>query len=246
MRCALVLAWLMQLIDYELFQPNYIVPIETGIRSDLLREAAKDSRSESFRRAFLLSVFPEKQTQILHERATSVFNCITQLVEGIIQPYQATALESDLQRFIKLACTTWQAIQGLRDRFEPNISYTVDDSFDWCTLPFENSERSSSDSVSTTSSTSDEAVLVVFPRMYIVKDSEPKPVTPGIVLMKSQTATAAQEARSETPKSPTFERGPLNFSRGDRRRDSMIMDSSLGNRSAGTFLGQGAPNGQLR
>jgi hypothetical protein len=242
MRCALVLAWLMQLIDSELFRPNYIVPIETDIRSDLLREAVKDSRSESFRRAFLLSVFPEKQTRILDERATNVFNCIMSLVEGIIHTDQATALKSDLQGFIKLACTDWQAIQRLQDRFEPNMVYTVDDSFDWCTLPFEDSDGSNNEDISAASSTSDEAMLVVFPRMYIVKDAEPKPVTPGIVLMKSQTVIAAQEVRSETPKSPTFGRSALNFSRDDRRRDSIMTDNPLANRNAGTFLGQGAPN----
>ena len=254
MRCALVLAWLMQLIDFELFQPNYIVPVENGIRGNLLREAVRDSRSESFRRAFLLSIFPEEQTQILDKRAASVSNSIMWLVEGIIETDQATAFESELQGFIRLACTAWKAIQRLHGRFEPNMDYTVDDSFDWQTLPLEDFEGSNNDGVSTASSTSDvaasspsdEAVLVVFPRMYIVKDAEPKPVTPGIVLMKSQTVTAAQEARSEAPKSPTFGRGPLSLSRDDHRRDSIIMNDSLANRNAATFLGQGVPNGQLR
>lgn len=246
MRCALVLAWVMQLIDSELFQPNYIVPVESGIRSNLLREAMRDSRSESFRRAFLLSVFPEEQTRILDKRAASIFDNIMGLVEGLIDIDQAAALKSDLKGFIKLAYTVWQAIQRLQDRFEPNMDYTVDDSFDWGKLPLEDSEGSNNEGVSAASSTVDEAVLVVFPRMYIVKDAEPKPVTPGIVLMKSQTATAAQEVRSEAPKSPTFGRGPLNWPRNDRRRDSIIMNESLVNRNAATFLGQGAPDGQLR
>jgi hypothetical protein len=246
MRCALVLAWLMQLVDSELFQPNYIVPVETGIRSNLLREAVRDSRSESFRRAFLLSVFPEEQTRILGQRAASIANSIMWLVEGIIDTDQATALKSDLQGFIKLAYSVWQDIQRLRDRFEPNMDYTVDDSLDWWTLPFEDFEGSNNGGVSASSSTSDEAVLVVFPRMYIVKDAEPRPATPGIVLMKSQTVTAAQEVRSEAPKSPTFGRGPLNSSRDDRRRDSIIMNETLANRNAATFLGQGLPNWQLR
>ena len=51
MRCALVLAWLMQLIDSELFQPSYIVPVESDVGGDLLRETVRDSRGESFRRA---------------------------------------------------------------------------------------------------------------------------------------------------------------------------------------------------
>ena len=236
----------MQLIDFGIFQPNYIIEAESGVREDLLREAMKDSRSESFRRAFLLSVSPDEQTRILDKRVTSVFNSIMWLVKGIIEADQLTALESDLQGFIKLACTVWQAIQRLQERFEPNMDYTVDDAFDWCTLQLEDYEHPDKKGVAAASSTSDEAVLVVFPRLYIVKDAEPKPLTSGIVLMKSQTLAAAQELRSEAPKSPTFARGQPDWSRNDRRRDSIIMNDSLADRNAATFLGQGAPNGQLR
>ena len=244
----------MRLLDSELFQPNYIVPKETGIRGDLISEAKSDSRSEAFRRAFLLSVLPEKQTRVLDECAASVFNSIMELVEDIITADQANALRLDLQRFIKQACTIWQDIQRLQDKFEPSMDYAVDDSLDWWKLPFEHSEGSNNDGVSVSSgvsdaaasNTSDQAVLVVFPRMYLVKDAEPKPVTPGIVLMESQTRTAAQEVASEAPKSPKFGRGPLNFPRDGRRRDSLIMDNSMANRNAGTFLGQGAPNGPSR
>ena len=245
MRCALVLAWLMQLIVSELFEPNYIIPAGSGFRNYLLHEAMRDSRSESFRRAFLLSVFPEEQTRTLNECAGSIVNRIMWLINGIIDTEQATALQVDLQGFIKHACTLWQAVQRLQDRFEPNMDYTVDDSFDWSNFPLEESEGSENDGASA-SSNSDQAVLVVFPRMYIVKDAEPKPVTPGTVLMKSQTVTAAQEVRSEAPKSPTFGRGPPTFSRDDRRRDSIIMNNSLPNRNAPPFLGQGVPNGQVR
>ena len=236
----------MQLIDSELFQPSYIVPVESDIRGDLLREAMRDSRGESFRRAILLSVSPEEQTRAAHKRAASVFDRIMWLVEGNVEHDQVAALKPDLQRFIGLACNVWRDIQKLQDRFEPNMDYTVDDGFDWGTLPFENYESSDNEGVSAASNASDEALLVVFPRIYIVKDAEPKPVTPGIVLMKSQTKAAAQEARSEVPKSPTFGKGPLNWSRSERRRDSIIMNDSLAGRNATTFLGQEAPNGLLR
>ena len=60
------------------------------------------------------------------------------------------------------------------------------------------------------SSALDKALLVVFPRIYIMKDTELKPVTPGIVLIKSQTVIVTQEARSEVSKSPIFRKGLLN------------------------------------
>jgi hypothetical protein len=80
-------------------------------------------------------------------------------------------------------------------------------------------------------------VLVVLPRIYTVNDTEPKLVTSRVVLMKSQTETAAYKVRSEAPKSPTFGRGPSILSRNDRRRDSMIINDMIGNRNAVNFLG---------
>jgi hypothetical protein len=236
----------MRLINSELFQPNYIVPVESGIRSYLSREAIRDSRIESFRRAFLLSVFPEQQTRTLEERAANVIDNIMWLVKGVIGVHQATALQSDLQTIVNLACTDWHAVQRLQDKFEPNMDYTGDDIFDWGTLEFETFTGSNSDAVSAAGSTLDEAVLVVFPRMYIVKDTEPKPVTSGIVLMKSQTEAASQQFRSEAPKSPAFGRGPSILSRDGRRRDSMIMNDPMANRNATSFLDQGVPNGPSR
>lgn len=205
----------------------------------------RDSRSESFRRAILLSLLSEEQqTRILEKRVTSVLNGVMWLVEGIFEDYRVAALESDLQGFVKLAYIAWQSIHRLQDRFETNMDYTFDNSIDWGTLPFDDSEESNDEGNSTASGASDEPVLVVFPRMYMVKDSEPKLVTPGVVLMKSQTVTAAKEVRSEASRSPTFGRGIATFSRDDRRRDSMIINDSLANGNAATFLGQGLPDGQ--
>lgn len=238
MRCALILAWLMRRIDLELFQPDYIVPVESGIRSYLLREAMRDSRRESFRRAFLLSVYPDEQERNQKKRIANICHSIMWLVDGIIEADQATALGSDLRVFIEQACTVWQEIQRLEDRFEPHMDYAIDDSFDWETLTFEDSEGSKKRGTSAANNTSDEPVLVIFPRMYIVKDAEPKSVTSGIVLTKSQTATAAQEARSEAPKSPTFGRAP--------RRDSIATNDTLPKENILSFLGQGLLNGQLR
>ena len=131
----------MQLIDVEIFQPNYIVEVESGVREDLLQEAVKDSQSESFRRAFLLSVFPDQQTRILERRAVSILENITRLVEGIIEAEQVAALKLDLKGFIRLAYTNWKAIQRLHDRFEPNMYYTVDDGIDWGALPLDDHEQ---------------------------------------------------------------------------------------------------------
>lgn len=235
----------MQLVDFEIFQPNYLVAAECNLRESLLREAVRDGRSEAFRRAFLLSVSPEEQTRIMEKRASNIFESIISLVDGIIDPQQATALRTDLQAFIKLSCTVWRAIQRLQDRFEPNMDHTVDASIDWLTLPLEGDESSTTDQSSSTGESPDDAVLVVFPRMYIAKNAEPKPVTSGVVLMRSQTLIAAQEARSEASTSPTFGRGAPVWSRGERRRDSIVMTDSLATRNVAPFLGQGAPNGQL-
>jgi hypothetical protein len=49
----------------------------------------------------------------------------------------------------------------------------------------------------------DDILLVIFPRIYIVADNEPDPVTAGIVLMKSQSEAAFKEIETEDVSSPT-------------------------------------------
>lgn len=244
MRCTLVLAWLMRLVDDAIFQPNYIIPVYTGIRQELLHEAMKDSLNESFRRAFLLSIFPDVQQKVVEDHVAGICKHIMLLVEGIVDFESANYLESDLQAFLKSASSIWHTIQRHQDRFEPDMTHTSDESTDWTTLPLQITGPSEFDDKSAVNSGPDEAMLVIFPRLYLVKDADPKPVTSGIVLMKSQTLAAAQEVRNEAPKSPTFGRGSSNWSRSGGRRDS-IMGESLANRNVATFLARGAPNGQL-
>ena len=243
MRCALILASLMRMIDYYIFQPNYVLQVESSFRDDLLREAEKNSAGESYRRAILLSISPEDQVRTLNERVFGVVDATARLVDGIFVGEKGNELRSDLQVFVNQAATTWQHIQQLQDKFETSMRPTEDEGLDWSTFPVEDSERTDNKSLSTSSRNSDRAVLVIFPRLYMVKDAKPKPVTSGIVLMKSQTVGAAQEVRSEAESESTFGRGPFE---GTRRRDSLLMNDSMANRRAATFLGPVTTNGQSR
>ena len=65
---------------------------------------------------------------------------------------------------------------------------------------------------------------MIFPRIYVIADSEPDPVTSGVVLMKSQSAAAAEEIEMKHPSSPTAGRlGPR--SRAIRTRTKSISSN---------------------
>ena len=245
MRCALILAYLVRMLDQEIFQPNYIVHDEIDVRGVLLREAVRNSRKESFRRAFLLAVCPEEQSQILQKRAANVVGEVMRLVHGLIETDQVAALQSDLQDFTRSACTVWRAVQRLEERFEPNLEFAVDTGIDWQKLQMHGEEHLNAAEAPATSAAADEVVLVIFPRVYIAKDAPPQPVTPGVVLRKSQTIAAERELRTEDPPSPTFGREYQSWSRADRvRRESMAMNGPLANRNITSFLAQGLGNGK--
>lgn len=240
MRCAVILAFLIQLIDEEIFHPNYLAHERINIRRELLLQAVQDSRKEAFRRAMLISICAQEQAQILQDRVANVAASFMSFVKGLVEEDQIETLNSDAKAFTNLASEVWQRIQRLQERFEPNLEYTQDEGFDWQTIPLEGERSLKNDEI--TNALSDRVLLVIFPRIYIAKDAEPRPVTSGAVLWESQTVIAAQEIRDEGPSSPTFGRGYQNWGRTERaRRESPLLNEPLNKANAAAFLGAGAP-----
>lgn len=236
MRCAIVLTYLFQLLDDQVFQPCYILDENCHFRRELLQEAVRDSRSESFRRAFLLSLCTDEQARILQERKKTVTEGIMSLGVGLVESADLSSLEQDVRDFVDYACKVWRTIQRLQDRFEPNMEYTVDREYEWKVLEFESDERPKTNSTLETVNSGDDHVLVVFPRMYIVQQAEPRPVTPGVTLRKSQTLEAGQELRTKGPSALTFGRYP-SAPRADRfRKESLPAYGAKAGRNAPTFL----------
>jgi hypothetical protein len=87
-----------------------------------------------------------------------------------------------------------------------------------------------------TASEQDDILLMIFPRIYFVGDSEPDPVTQGVVLMKSQSAAAAEEIEKKHPSSPTAGRP------GPRSRAIRYRTQSISLNGGNDFLSQSTPS----
>lgn len=74
--------------------------------------------------------------------------------------------------------------------------------------------------------TGDEELLVIFPRIYIVQDGGPSPITPGTVLRRSQSLAAVQELDRNKPSSPIVGKGPVRSRTQKPRRMSVSVHGS--------------------
>lgn len=65
----------------------------------------------------------------------------------------------------------------------------------------------------------DESLLLIFPRIYIVEDDDPEPVTPGVVLLRSQAEDAERELHLQQQKN-AFSNGLSGVGRAASHRGS--------------------------
>jgi len=239
MRIAAILAILARSIDKLIFQPTYLLEEDSGIRELLLREAISCSKRESFCRALLGKMLPDEQADAAKERAKRVAAHVMLEVQELLPPDDAEKFKSGLERVAQYASDVWQDIQRAKERFEYNFELVSYQDIDWQPLSLEE------DANGEQAPTSDEGgkdleLLVVFPRLYIVEDDEPDPITPGIVLMRSQSLAAARELEKGRTSNSTFGKPPSARSKPQRtRRLSTAMNGAgSGNAEGGNFLPQ--------
>ncbi|KAI9729511.1 MAG: hypothetical protein M1818_008483 [Claussenomyces sp. TS43310] len=191
MRVALMLAVLARRIDEHIFLPTYILE-DDEIRPLLERLAIANSSKESFCRALLLSLFPEKQARNATQRVGQVVREVAYYVQDFLSVTQNESFRTGLEKVVRQACEVWRIAQHAVARFEPTFELTCYDDFHWQPLKFvENAEpRGQSPQMA---SARDEERLVIFPRVYYLEDGQRGPITNGVVLMESQSIAAAQE-----------------------------------------------------
>ncbi|CZR56357.1 uncharacterized protein PAC_06245 [Phialocephala subalpina] len=235
MRIAALLAILARSIAQHVFQPIYILEGKDErdeIRELLVHLAITDSKKESFCRALLLSIFPGDQTINGTKAIKEVLKCVRNLVSDA----QYESFRLGVEDIAQKAQEAWRLVQGTKEKFEVyfELNHYVD--LEWQLLNFDDGRVSVGDE-STVTAKGDEALLMVFPRIYIIADSEPDPVTRGVVLMKSQSTPAVEEMERNNPPSPTTARAGLR-SRAFRSRG---MSPSVN--GANGFLSQPIPPG---
>lgn len=233
MRIATLLAILARSITQHVFQPTYLLEDKEDrdeIRLLLVNLAVKDSKKESFCRSLLLSIFPEEQ-------AKNARKAIDRVVRDVAWCVQDLALDTDMEQFrlgvetvAQKAHETWKLVQNTREKFEPYFHLINYDDFEWNVLSFSSGRTITVPENAASASKDDEPVFVIFPRIYVVADSEPEPVTPGVVVMKSQSTAAMEEVESNNASSPTAGRA------GPRSREIRSRTKSISTNGTNGFL----------
>lgn len=240
MRIAALLAILSRSITQHIFQPTYLLEDKVDrdeIQTLLVHLAISNSKQESFCRALLLSIFPEDQAKNATKAVERVVREIAWCIRDLVLDAEFEKFRSDVEVVVKKALEAWQMVQNTREKFEPyyELNHYVD--FEWQTLSFKNSVTGAGQENTANALKDDDALLMIFPRIYVIADSDPDPVTPGVVLKKSQTWSAVQEMERNSPSSPIAGRA------GQRSKE--IRSRTMSNSTNGTkdFLSIKVPSG---
>jgi hypothetical protein len=236
MRIAATLAILARCINQHIFQPTYLLDDEDEIRRGLVRLAVADSKRESFCRAVLLSMFPEIQAKNAATAIERVVREVSWSIRNLISDTQYDRFKLGLEDVVRQAHSTWQLVQRSKEKFEPFFEPRHYDDIEWQPLKLDDQSAVAGKEKTMGASERDDILLVIFPRIYIVEDSEPDPVTRGVALMKSQSAAAAEEMERKQPSSPTGGRP------GPRSRAIRSRTMSMSQDGGKDFLSQLTPS----
>lgn len=215
-----------------IFQPTCILEEDDEIRLLLIRLAVMNSKKESFCRGLLLSMDPEEQTKIASKRVERVIKEVAWFVRDLLSVVQYESFKLSLEKVVQRACDFWRIIQYAREKFEPYFELNHYNDFEWQPLRFEGGEQSM-----LRSSNGDEELLVIFPRIYIIEDDEPDPITHGVVLMKSQSTAAAEEEEAERRKASS----PTAGKAAPKSRSNKTRNKSISLNGGNDFLSQLTP-----
>jgi hypothetical protein len=234
MRIAAMLAILARWINLAIFQPAYILDEDEEIRILLVRLAAANSKKESFCRGLLLSIDPEEQTKNASKRVERVIKEVAWYIRDSLSVVQYESFRSGLELVVQRACDIWRIVQCAREKYELYFELNHYTDIEWQPLKFEGGEQNL-----TRASDVDEQLLVIFPRIYIIEDDEPDPITNGVVLMKSQSTAAAEEEEVERrkPSSPTVGKAT------PKSRSNKTRNKSISLNGGNDFLSQKTPSG---
>ena len=175
-----MLAILARCINQYIFQPTYLfdeVEEEDEIRRLLVRLAVANSKKESFCRAVLLSIFPEGQARNAAKAIERVIREVSWSIRKLISDAQYDRFKLDLENVVHQAHEAWQLIRYAREKFEAFFTLNHFDEIEWQPLMFNDRSAVVGKENTMRASEENDVLLVIFPRIYIVEDNEPDPVT---------------------------------------------------------------------
>lgn len=168
---------------------------EDGEFRDLLLALAEvDDCKESFLRGMLTSFPPENEVTVIKKRVKAVVFEVSDHVRNLLGRDQGEFLRSELEPVVDRAAQIWKNNQKKESRFEADTDTRYDMRWQWKGAELSNeSDTVTLRDVPANSIAQNDAEIVLFPRVFIVKKEGDSPVFPGVVLESSQMDRARRE-----------------------------------------------------
>lgn len=208
MRAVFLQAILAASLVRKIFTVTYQIEEDGEFRDLLLALAEADACKESFLRGMLASLPEENEMTIIKKRVKAVVVEVSGHARHLLGRGQAESLRSELESIVDKAAQVWKSIQRKESRFETDADTRYDTQWQWRAVEFSSYENDALTlrDVPATSYAQNDAEIVLFPRVYIVKEEIDTPVFPGVVLQSSQMVRAREELDRTRKTSRLFER----------------------------------------
>jgi hypothetical protein len=194
MRAVVLQAILSASLVQKVFTVTYQMEEEGEFRELLLALAEVDSCKESFLRGMLAFLPEENEVIVIKKRVKAVVSEVSDHIRDLLGRGQGKFLRPELESVADKAAQIWKNIQKKESRFEADTDTRYDTRWQWNAVEFANESGTFTvRDVSATSFAQNDAEIVLFPRVFIVKEERDIPVFPGVVLQSSQMFRARQE-----------------------------------------------------
>jgi hypothetical protein len=194
MRAVVLQAILSASLVRKVFTVTYQMEEDGEFRDLLLALAEVDGCKESFLRGMLASLPEENELIVIKKRVKAVVYEVSDHVRDLLGRDQGEFLRSELESVVDKAAQIWKSIQKKESRFEADTDTRYDTRWQWNAVEFVNESGTFTvRDVPATSFAQNDAEIVLFPRVFIVKEERDIPVSPGVVLQSSQMVRARQE-----------------------------------------------------
>nr|POE65201.1 hypothetical protein CFP56_34868 [Quercus suber] len=220
MRSVAVVAIVVRAIDFHIFQPTYLLSPSSDLRGLTIRQAEQEPRKKAMLRAFFQAMLPQDQATAATRQVARMCDETMEDINGLLPTSMIPSFKEQLREIVEDICDIWQQVLRLEPVVEPTFVLQHYSDWLWEKLRFDTEQVTIDEGARVPNDAQAEAQLVVFPRFCIVDEEGLDPVTHGVVILRSQTESAAQEVEQ------------LSFGSGPERRDSLLSKLSRPRRAS--------------
>jgi hypothetical protein len=161
----------------------------------LIRQAQDESRKEAAIRGIIQALLPKEQDSAASSQVKQACEEVIQIIHGLIPSALSPEFRERLEEIADEARDRWKDILRSKNAITPTFELEDYEGYAWnelwvnsdqVTMVVKARDRNNDDDY-------DEQSLVVFPRLYLWDMSREDPLSRGVILPVSQTATAKEE-----------------------------------------------------